>query len=262
MTRYSLGARGRETTRATVLLLALAALCIAATLLCGGSAALVVALGVVVALNGAAYWFSDRLVGALMRAQRPQPGAAPRLHALVAQVARQAGMPTPRIAVIDAPALDALYTGRDPAHGMILVTTGLLAQLDTRAARAVLAHELAHIAGRDTLLSALAMTLMTASAVAALVEQLMALVGHPDADTLALLLVAPLAALLLQRALARTREYAADAGGARLCGDARALADAVRLMAPPRGGGRRAGRVRALFRTHPPPAARIARLRA
>ncbi len=253
----------RDTTTGitTLLLLALIVLCAVATLLCGVSAGLVVGLGGVVALNGAAYWCSDCVVRAVTRARPLGSGEAPWLRALVIEMAGQARMPVPRIAVIDTPAPDALYTGRDPAHGVILVTTGLLARLDTRAARAVLAHEMAHIAGRDTMLGALTMTLVAVSVAAALVEQIMALVGHPDADTLALLLVAPLTALLLQRALSRTREYAADTGGAFLCGDASALADALCLMAPPRGN-HRAGRVRALFHAHPPPAARIARLHA
>jgi heat shock protein HtpX len=254
------------TTRATTaLLLALVALCAVATLFCGGSTVLVVGLGGIVALNGAAYWCSDRLVCALMRARPLRPGDAPHLRALVAELAARAGMPVPRIAVIDTAAPDALYTGRDPAHAVILVTTGLLAHLDARAVRGVLAHELAHIRGRDTLLGTVAMTLAIVSAAVAGVEQIMALVGRPDADTLAQLLVAPLAALLLQRAVSRTREYAADTGSARLNGDALALADALGAMArawPPPPSGCRGEWVRRLFRTHPPLAARIARLRA
>jgi len=251
--------RHTTTGNATLLLLALIVLCAVATLLCGGSTGLVVGLGGVVILNGAAYWCSDRVVRAVTRARPLRSGDAPWLRALVIELAGQARMPVPRIAVIDTPIPDALSTGRDPNHATILVTTGL-ARLDTRTLRGVLAHELAHIKGRDTLLGAVAMTLVAASAVAVVVEQIMALVGHPDVDTLALLLVAPLAALLLQRALVRTREYAADAGSARVCHGAPALANALRLMASPRGG-HRTGRVRALFRTHPPPAARIARLR-
>ncbi len=254
------------TTRATtVLLLALVALCAVATLLCGGSTVLVVGLSGIVALNGAAYWCSDRLVCALTRARPLRPGDAPQLRALVAELATRAGMPLPRIAVIDTAAPDALYTGRDPAHAAILVTTGLLARLDARAVRGVLAHELAHIRGHDTLLGTVAMTLAVVSTAVAGVEQIMALVGRPDADTLALLLVAPLAALLLQRAVSRTREYAADTGSARLNGDALALADALGVMArvwPPPPSGCQGERVRRLFRTHPPLTARIARLRA
>jgi len=254
------------TTRTTAaLLLALVALCAGATVLCGASTGLVIGLGGVVVLNGAAYWCSDRLVCALTRAQPLRPNDAPRLHALVADLAGRAGMPVPRIAVIDAPAPDALYTGRDPAHAVILVTAGLLPCLDARAAHGVLAHEMAHIRGWDTLLGTVAMTLAVASAVVAVVEQITALVGHPDADTLAQLLGAPLAALLLQRAVSRTREYAADSGSARLNGDALALTDALTLLArawPPPRSGQRGERVRRLFHTHPPLAARIARLRA
>ncbi len=194
--RWERPVRGTTTGITTLLLLALVVLCAAATLLCGGSTGLVVGLGGVVILNGAAYWCRD--------ARPLRSGDAPWLRALVIELAGQARVPVPRIAVIVTPIPDALSTGRDPNHATILVTTGL-ACLDTRTLRGVLAHELAHIKGRDTLRSAVAMTLTAASAVAVVVEQIMALVGHPDADTLALLLVAPLAALLLQRALARTR---------------------------------------------------------
>ncbi len=266
--------RVRNTTTGitTLLLLALIVLCAVATLLCGGSTALVVGLGGVVALDGAAYWCSDRVIRAVTRARPLRSGDAPWLRALVIELAGQARTPVPRIAVIDTSSSDALYTGRDPDHATILVTTGL-ACLDTRTLRGVLAHELAHIRGRDTLLGTVAMTLAVASAVVVVVEQVTALVGRPDADTLAQLLVAPLAALLLQRAFSRTREYAADRGSVQVNGDALALTDALGLMARAgvvAHGGRKAERAqhllfkqaRLLFNTHPPLAARIGRLRA
>ncbi len=121
------------TTRATtVLLLALVALCAVATLLCGGSTVLVVGLSGIVALNGAAYWCSDRLVCALTRARPLRPGDAPQLRALVAELATRAGMPLPRIAVIDTAAPDALYTGRDPAHASTRPIRGARASTATR----------------------------------------------------------------------------------------------------------------------------------
>jgi len=264
--RWERRVRHTTTGGATLLLLALIVLCAVAAFLCGGSTGLVVGLGGVVILNGAAYWCGDRVVRAVTRARPLGSGDAPWLRALVIELAGQARMPVPRIAVLDTPIPDALSTGRDPNHATILVTTGLLARLDTRTLRGVLAHELAHIKGRDTLRGAVAMTLVLGSAVAVVVEQVTALVGRPDADTLALLLVAPLAALLLQRALARAREYAADAGSARVCHDAPALAAALRLMASPRGGHRTGGGgggggAPPPPPPPPPPAARIARLR-
>ncbi len=218
--RWERWVRNTTTGITTLLLLALIVLCAVTTLLCGGSTGLVVGLGGVVALNGAAYWCSDRVVRAMTRACPLQSGDAPWLRALVIE-----------IAVIDTPTPDALYTGCDPDHATILVTAGLLARLDTRTLRGVLAHELAHIKGRDTLLGTVAMTLAVASAVVAVVEQVTALVGRPDADTLAQLVVAPLAALLLQRAFSRTREYAADRGSVQVNDDALALTDALGLMA-------------------------------
>ena len=263
--RWKMSVRNTTTGGTTVLLLALIVLCAVATLLCGGSTDLVIGLGGVVALNGAAYWCSDRVVRAMTRARPLRSGDAPWLRALVVELARQARMPVPRIAVIDTSAPDALYTGRDPDHATILVTTGLLARLDRRTLRGVLAHELAHIKGRDTLLGTVAMTLALASAVAVVAEQVTAVVGRPDADTLAQLLVAPLAALLLQRAFSRTREYAADRGGGHVNGDTLALADALCLLTQAEIGARGARgieRARLLFNTHPPLAARIGRLRA
>lgn len=239
--RWERRVRHTTTGGATLLLLALIVLCAVAAFLCGGSTGLVVGLGGVVILNGAAYWCGDRVVRAVTRARPLGSGDAPWLRALVIELAGQARMPVPRIAVLDTPIPDALSTGRDPNHATILVTTGLLARLDTRTLRGVLAHELAHIKGRDTLRGAVAMTLVLGSAVAVVVEQVTALVGRPDADTLALLLVAPLAALLLQRALARAREYAADAGSARLPRCPRAgrcpAPDGVASGRPPDGAG-------------------------
>jgi len=159
--RWERRVRHTTTGGATLLLLALIVLCAVAAFLCGGSTGLVVGLGGVVILNGAAYWCGDRVVRAVTRARPLGSGDAPWLRALVIELAGQARMPVPRIAVLDTPIPDALSTGRDPNHATILVTTGLLARLDTRTLRGVLAHELAHIKGRDTLRGAVAMTLVS-----------------------------------------------------------------------------------------------------
>jgi len=254
--------------------------------LVGGTAGVLVALAVAVAINGAAYWWSDRLALSMAHARPIGAQEAPALHAQVADLALRAGVPLPAVSIMDDPSPNAFATGRNPAHATIAVTTGLLAVLDSQELRGVLAHEFAHIKHRDILLTTVAATLAGAISGLATIFQLTTLFGHHDEDeqgggllgTLALLIVAPLAATVIQLAVSRSREHAADALGARLCGDPLALASALRrlehgawlrpmqvnpaaaplfIVHPLQGGG-----LLRLFSTHPPTAERIARLEA
>lgn len=244
------------------------------------------ALALAVAINVGAYFFSDRIVLALHRARPLGPGEAPRLSAIVAELAGRAGIPAPRLMLVDDPGANAFATGRSPARGVVAVTSGLLAVLDEREVRGVLAHEIAHIKHRDVLVSTIASVLGAALTWIAHTAQLGVLFGHhrdrdddSGAGALALALVAPFAAVLLQLGISRTREYLADAEGARLSGDPGALADALEklehagqvvpvqsdpatanlfIVSPLAG----AGGVLALLSTHPPMAERVRRLRA
>ncbi len=275
-----------NTLKTGVLLAALTGLLVLIGHLFGGTAGIVIALVFTVAMNGMAYWFSDRLALSMARARPVSPDEAPRLHAQVRDLAARAGVPTPAVYVIDDPSPNAFATGRDPAHAAVAVTTGILDLLDGRELRGVLAHEFAHIRNRDILLTTVAATIAGAISAIANVFQLAALFGGHDEDeegpgllgSLALLIVAPIAATLIQLAISRSREYAADATGAAVSGDPLALAAALGKLergtwlhpmdinpaaAPlfivhPFAG---AGLTR-LFSTHPPVAERIARLEA
>jgi len=251
----------------------------------GGMGGIIVALIVAVAMNGAAYWFSDRMALAMTRARPISASEAPHLHALVAELAGRAAVPVPAVFIIDDPSPNAFATGRDPAHAAVAVTTGILDLLDWRELRGVLAHEFAHIKNRDILLTSIAATFAGAISAVAGLFQLSFLFGSHDEDDnagtpggLALLITAPIAATLLQLALSRSREYAADATGARLCGDPLALAVALRRLE--RGTWLRPMAVNPaasplfivhpcsrdgllhLFSTHPPMASRVAQLEA
>ena len=254
--------------------------------LVGGTTGMMIALLLAVVMNGAAYWFSDRLALSMAHAHPVARAEAPELYALVEDLAARARVPVPAVYVIDDPSPNAFATGRNPSHAAVAVTTGLLHLLDGREARGVLAHEFAHIIHRDILLTTVAATLAGAITMLANIFQWSVLFGQHDDDEsgggmlggLAMLIVAPIAATLIQLAVSRSREYAADATGARLAGDPLALAGALRklergtwlhpmavnpaaaplFIANPFGG----SAMLRLFSTHPPMAERIARLEA
>jgi heat shock protein HtpX len=242
-----------------------------------------------VALNVGAYFFSDRLVLRMSGAREVAPGELPELHGMVRGLAVRAEIPMPRLYVIDDAQPNAFATGRNPAHGVVAVTRGILALLSPRELRGVVAHELAHIRNRDILVSTIAACLAGAIGYAAHALGFLGLgARHSDDDGdhgsplagLALMLLAPIAATLIQLGISRSREYLADETGARLAGDPLALASALgRLehaaeivpsdaaqpataslyIVNPFAGGERLAR---LFSTHPSTAERIARLHA
>src|SRR5215218_3214704 len=189
------------------------------------------------ALNVGAYFFSDKLVLRMHGAQELPEGQAPGLRRLVQELSARAGLPMPRVFLMHDPQPNAFATGRDPAHGVVAVTTGLLQLLDERELRGVLAHELAHIKNRDILLSSIAATV---AAAVTYLAHLAGFAGHlfvgrgegeeegpSPVQMLLLALVAPLAATLIQLGISRSREYLADRTGADIAQDPEGLARAL-----------------------------------
>jgi len=182
-------------------------------------------------MNLGAYFFSDRMVLRISGAREVSVSEAPELHALVSELAGRAGIPKPKVFVISQQQPNAFATGRNPAHGVVAVTTGILELLDRRELRAVLAHEIGHIAHRDILISSIAAVMATA--IGYLAQSLM-FAGRRDnegrgagAAGLLVMLVAPLAATLVQLGISRSREFLADDAGASFSGEPAALAQAL-----------------------------------
>ncbi len=270
--------------RTLVLMAGLSALFMAVGWTMGGQQGALVALGIAAAMNLFAWWGSDSMVLRMQGAQPVGPAENPRLHAIVQGLAQRAGIPMPALYVIHEEQPNAFATGRSPERGAVALNTGLLAMMDEREVAGVVAHELAHIKHRDTLIMAVTATL--AGAIGFL-GQFGFVLGrgrdhrpNPIFAILAMLL-APLAAMVVQAAISRSREYEADAEGARICGDPAWLASALgnlerykqgrvneraeanpaaahMFIVNPLSGLRMDG----LFSTHPPTAERVARLMA
>jgi heat shock protein HtpX len=268
----------------TVFLLALlSGLLIVAGRLLGGTSGMTIALGVAVVMNVSAYWFSDRIALAFARAREVSEAEAPDLYRLVRGLVAEANMPMPRVYVIDQPAPNAFATGRDPQHAVVAVTNGILQIAGLRELRAVLAHELAHVRNRDTLVMAAVASVAGAISYLAQMAQWSMWFGGNDDDEgqnpigliLAIILL-PIAALLIQLAISRSREFGADEAGANLVHDPISLASELRkldtyskqvplavnpsvsplfIVQPLLPGG-----MASLFSTHPPIEERVARL--
>jgi heat shock protein HtpX len=240
-------------------------------------------------MNLVAYFYSDRLVLRMNRARPLAPGQDPALERMVAELADRAGIPRPRVFVVDDPAPNAFATGRNPDKGVVAVTTGIRQLLSERQLRGVIAHELAHIRNRDVLIASIAAMIAAAIAMIASIIRWGAIFGGRGRNggpagllgALALAIVAPIAATVVQLAISRSREYEADAAGAALCGDPLALASGLAMLQ--RGNDRVAlhtvgdnpattslfivapltgERLASWFSTHPPVAERIRRLEA
>jgi heat shock protein HtpX len=220
-----------------ILLAALTALFGAVGLWIGGFTGMLIALAVAGAMNLFSYWNADKIVLRLYRAQpvdETHPNASVRLYvADVLQMAQDAGLPRPQVAIVPNDQPNAFATGRDPAHAAVCATTGLLDMLTREEVRAVMAHELAHVKNRDTL--TMTVTATVAGAISALANFALIFGGDRDRPggmigTLALMLLAPMAAALVQMAISRSREYDADRVGAEICGDPAALASALQKI--------------------------------
>ncbi|MFZ9391353.1 MAG: zinc metalloprotease HtpX [Burkholderiaceae bacterium] len=198
----------------------------------GGQSGMLLALGFALLMNVGAYWFSDKLVLRMYNAQQVDGSTAPELFNMVQELADRAGLPMPRVYIIDDQAPNAFATGRNPEHAAVAATTGIMRLLSAREMRGVMAHELAHVAHRDILISTISATM--AGAISALANFAM-LFGGRDSEgrpsnpiaSIAVMLLAPLAASLIQMAISRAREFEADRGGAEISGDPLALASAL-----------------------------------
>jgi heat shock protein HtpX len=245
----------------------------------GGEGGALVALVVAGAMNFGSYFFSDKIVLRMYRAREVTRAEAPVLYEVVESLSRRAGLPVPRVAIIPGQQPNAFATGRNPEHAVVAATEGILQILDREELEGVMAHELAHVRNRDMLISSVAATLAGAIMV---LSRFGLFFGGGDRDrgggALALLVVilAPIAAMIIQAAISRSREFAADAGGAEISGKPRALASALQkleatarrvplqgnpatahmfIVHPFRGGG-----IGKLFSTHPPTEERVERL--
>lgn len=229
----------KNSLKTTVLLALLTALFIGIGKMIGGNEGMVFALLFAAGMNFFSYWFSDKLVLAFMRAREVPEGEAPWLHSMVEKLAMSAGIPKPKVYIVPSPSPNAFATGRNPSHSAVAVTTGILDLLSKEELEGVLAHEIAHIKNRDTLISAVAATIAGAIMVLANMLKWAVIFGGRrdernrggDLFLLFTLILAPLAATLIQLAISRSREYEADAKGARIAGNPIGLANALRKLA-------------------------------
>ena len=272
--------------KTTVLMAAIVALFGAIGGYLGGANGMIMALIFGGAINIFAYWFSDKMVLRMYNAQEVDEASAPQFYGMVRELAQKADMPMPKVYIIDEAQPNAFATGRNPENAAVAATTGILHLLSAREIRGVMAHELAHVKHRDILISTISATM--AGAISALANFAM-FFGGRDEDgrpanpiaSIAVALLAPIAAALIQMAISRAREFEADRGGAEISGDPNALADALAridayargipmptaeahpetaqmmIMNPLSGGG-----IAGLFSTHPATEERVARLRA
>jgi heat shock protein HtpX len=270
--------------KTAVLMAAITALFMAIGSFVGGRQGMMLALLLAIGMNFFSYWFSDKLVLRMYKAQEVDEHSAPQFYRTIGELASQAGLPMPRVYLIDEDAPNAFATGRNPEHAAVAATTGILRVLNDRELRGVMAHELAHVRHRDILISTVSATM--AGAISMLANFAMFFGGRDSEGRpanpiagLVVALLAPLAAGLIQMAISRAREFEADRGGAEISGDPRALASALEkihryaqgislpaaernpataqmmIVNPLHGGG-----LRSLFSTHPAVEERVERL--
>lgn len=270
-----------NTVKTAALLAFMSALLLGIGELLGGADGLVFAFVIAVIMNFGSYWFSDRIVLRMYRAQEVGPEHP--LHRMVTRLARNAGLPMPKVYIIPTASPNAFATGRNPSHAAVAATEGILRLLDEHELEGVIGHELAHVKHRDILISSIAATIAATIMMVSRMAQFAAIFGglggrdeRGGSNPIALLvtiLVAPVAAMLIQATISRSREYAADRGGAAIAGTPYGLASALRkidaaarrvpldanpatahmfIMKPFAGGG-----LLALFSTHPPTERRI-----
>jgi heat shock protein HtpX len=272
--------------KTAILMAAITALFMAIGGMIGGRSGMMLALIVALGMNFFSYWFSDQMVLKMYNARQVDATSAPRFYAMVQELAQRAQIPMPKVYLIDEAAPNAFATGRSPEHAAVAATTGILNILTERELRGVMAHELAHVKHRDILISTVSATM--AGAISMLANFAVFFGGrdsegrpHNPIAGIAVAILAPLAASLIQMAISRAREFEADRGGAEISGDPQALASALQqihryaqgiplqaaeahpetaqmmIMNPLAGGG-----LRGLFSTHPDTEERVARLMA
>jgi len=273
-----------NTLKTVLLLAAMVGLLLFIGQMVGGQSGIVVAFVFSILMNLGVYWFSDKLVLMSYGAREVSEDEEPRLYRIVRRLAQQANLPMPRVYILPGASLNAFATGRNPHHSAVAATEGILRALSDDELEGVMAHELAHIKHRDILIGTIVATMAGAITFVARMAAFAGMFGggrdrensNPIAE-LALILLAPIAAMVIQFAVSRSREFAADAGGASICKKPLSLANALRklevaaerlpmetagqatahlfIVNPLRGGG-----ILKLFSTHPPTEERIARL--
>ena len=270
--------------KTAILMAAITALFMLLGQMWGGRSGMMLALVIALGLNSFSYWFSDKIVLRMTNAHEVDEHTAPQFVRLVRDLAQRAGLPMPRVYLIDEQAPNAFATGRNPSHAAVAATTGIVQLLSERELRGVMAHELAHVKHRDILISTISATMAGAIGMLA---NFAAFFGGRDSEGrpanplagILMAILAPLAASLIQMAISRAREFEADRGGAEISGDPQALASALQkihhdaqhipmmaaerhpetaqmmIMNPLSGGG-----LRGLFSTHPSTEERVERL--
>ena len=219
-----------------LLLSALTALFMGLGYMFGGANGALIALAIAAGMNLLTYWNADKLVLSMHGAREVDQTSAPEFYTMVAQLARRADLPMPRVYIVDSPNPNAFATGRNPENAAVAATTGLLRMLDRDEIAAVMAHELGHVRNRDTLVMTMVATIAGAIS---MIANFGMFFGHdeegrpnPIAAILAMI-VAPFAAMIVQMAISRTREFGADKAGAEICGNPAALASALAKIAGP-----------------------------
>ncbi len=270
-----------------VLMVTLTLMLVAIGGLLGGKSGMTFALIMAFGMNFITYWFSDKIVLKMYGAKPVTEAEAPELYGIVRRLAHKADIPMPKVCIMDEDQPNAFATGRNPSHGTVAVTTGIMRILSREELEGVIAHELAHIKHRDILVGTIAATIAGAISYLAQMAQWAMIFGgrHDDEEggsnpiaAIVMMIVGPIAAMMVQMAISRSREYGADAGGARIAGNPMYLANALKklhmasqripmdanpatshmfIVNPLSGGG-----LLKLFSTHPPMEERIARLEA
>jgi heat shock protein HtpX len=274
-----------NTLKTTLLLAVLTVLFVLVGKAIGGQSGMIFAFGLAIVMNAGSYWFSDKIVLRMYRAREATEAESPQLHGIVRRLALAAGVPMPKVYILPEASPNAFATGRDPAHAAVAATEGILRVLSPEELEGVLAHEMAHVKNRDILIGTVAATLAGAIMMLASMARFAAIFGGRDdrqggggLQLLAMAILAPLGAMMVQMAVSRSREYLADETGARFCGKPEALAHALEkissvsrrvpmqaspatahmfIMSPLTGGG-----LMSLFSTHPPVEKRVERLMA
>jgi len=274
--------------KTTVLLAALTVLIVLIGRMFGGNQGMMIAFVFAMIMNFGSYWFSDKIVLAMYKAKELTPSEAPEIHQIVDELAQRGGLPKPRIYMIPSETPNAFATGRNPEHAVVAVTQGIVRLLNPEELKGVLAHELGHVKNRDILIGSIAATLAGVVMMLASMARFAAIFGIGGSDDddggnifglILISILAPLAAMLIQMAISRSREFLADQTGARLAENPRSLASALEKLAtaskripmqeakpatahmfivnPLSGGG-----FSKWFSTHPPVEERVRRLRA